>query len=350
MRLGGNLQLGKNMSFDTTITVRGLLKQVGLQALLDLPNLTEVAVNQPQEAWIDRGDGWERHELPELTLQRCMDLAKALCVFAGLTQPLGEQHPLASVILPDGERGQIAVPPATEKGIVSMTFRKPSLARFSLDDYHHSGRFANCRDIKTISSELTPTQKALQELKEQRDYRGFFKLAVQSNLNIMLVGGTGSGKTSFMKSMVDHYPPEKRLFTIEDAHELSLAFHPNHLHLFYKRGGLTPKQLIESCMRMKPDHILLGELRGDEAWNYLEMLNTGHQGSVTTIHANDCLSAFARLATLIKQSEVGKTLEHEHIMRTIMTSIDVVAFFQHTHLTELWYDPSMKNALLAGQS
>lgn len=350
MRLGDDLQLGKNMSFDTTITVRGLLKQVGLQALLDLPNLTEVAVNQPQEAWIDRGDGWERHELPELTLQRCMDLAKALCVFAGLTQPLGEQHPLASVILPDGERGQIAVPPATEKGIVSMTFRKPSLARFSLDDYHQSGRFANCRDIKTISSELTPTQKALQELKEQRDYRGFFKLAVQSNLNIMLVGGTGSGKTSFMKSMVDHYPPEKRLFTIEDAHELSLAFHPNHLHLFYKRGGLTPKQLIESCMRMKPDHILLGELRGDEAWNYLEMLNTGHQGSVTTIHANDCLSAFARLATLIKQSEVGKTLEHEHIMRTIMTSIDVVAFFQHTHLTELWYDPSMKNALLAGQS
>ncbi|ALR95859.1 secretion system protein E (plasmid) [Vibrio alginolyticus] len=338
------------MSFDPTITVRGLLKQVGLQALLDLPNLTEVAVNQPQEAWIDRGDGWERHELPELTLQRCMDLAKALCVFAGLTQPLGEQHPLASVILPDGERGQIAVPPATEKGIVSMTFRKPSLARFSLEDYHQSGRFANCRDIKTVSSELSPTQKALQELKEQRDYRGFFKQAVQSNLNIMLVGGTGSGKTSFMKSMVDHYPPEKRLFTIEDAHELSLAFHPNHLHLFYKRGGLTPKQLIESCMRMKPDHILLGELRGDEAWNYLEMLNTGHQGSVTTIHANDCLSAFARLATLIKQSEVGKTLEHEHIMRTIMTSIDVVAFFQHTHLTELWYDPSMKNALLSGQS
>ncbi|EHJ9985246.1 P-type DNA transfer ATPase VirB11 [Vibrio parahaemolyticus] len=338
------------MSFDTTITVRGLLKQVGLQALLDLPNLTEVAVNQPQEAWIDRGDGWERHELPELTLQRCMDLAKALCVFAGLTQPLGEQHPLASVILPNGERGQIAVPPATEKGIVSMTFRKPSLARFSLEDYHTSGRFTNCREIKSVSGELSPTQKALLALKEQKDYLNFFKAAVQSNLNIMLVGGTGSGKTTIMKAMVDHYPPEKRLFTIEDVHELNLVYHDNHLHLFYKQGGLTPKQLIESCMRMKPDHVLLAELRGDEAWNYLEMLNTGHQGSITTIHANDCLSAFARLATLIKQSEVGKTLEHEHIMRTIMTSIDVVAFFQHTRLTELWYDPSMKNALLAGQS
>ncbi|EJV0278780.1 TPA: P-type DNA transfer ATPase VirB11 [Vibrio parahaemolyticus] len=338
------------MSFDTTITVRGLLKQVGLQALLDLPNLTEVAVNQPQEAWIDRGDGWERHELPELTLQRCMDLAKALCVFAGLTQPLGEQHPLASVILPDGERGQIAVSPATEKGIVSMTFRKPSLARFSLEDYHSSGRFANCREIESASGELSSSQKALLALKEQNDYLNFFKVAVQSNLNIMLVGGTGSGKTTIMKAMVDYYPPEKRLFTIEDVHELNLVYHDNHLHLFYKQGGLTPKQLIESCMRMKPDHVLLAELRGDEAWNYLEMLNTGHQGSVTTIHANDCLSAFARLATLIKQSEVGKTLEHEHIMRTIMTSIDVVAFFQHTHLTELWYDPSMKNALLAGQS
>lgn len=348
MRLGDDLQLGKNMSFDTTITVRGLLKQVGLQALLDLPNLTEVAVNQPQEAWIDRGDGWERHELPELTLQRCMDLAKALCVFAGLTQPLGEQHPLASVILPDGERGQIAVPPATEKSIVSMTFRKPSLARFSLDDYHQSGRFAKCRDIKGVSSELTDSQLELLALKEQGDYLNFFKRAVQSNLNIMLVGGTGSGKTTVMKAMVDYYPPEKRLFTIEDVHELNLVYHDNHLHLFYKQGGLTPKQLIESCMRMKPDHVLLAELRGDEAWNYLEMLNTGHQGSITTIHANDCLSAFARLATLIKQSEVGKTLEHEHIMRTIMTSIDVVAFFQHTHLVELLYNPSQKNALLAG--
>lgn len=348
MRLGDDLQLGKNMSFDTTITVRGLLKQVGLQALLDLPNLTEVAVNQPREAWIDRGNGWERHELPELTLQRCMDLAKALCVFAGLTQPLGDQHPLASVILPDGERGQIAVSPATEKGIVSMTFRKPSLARFSLDDYHQSGRFTKCRDIKGVSSELTDSQLELLALKEQSDYLNFFKRAVQNNLNIMLVGGTGSGKTTVMKAMVDHYPPEKRLFTIEDVHELNLMYHANHLHLFYKQGGLTPKQLIESCMRMKPDHVLLAELRGDEAWNYLEMLNTGHQGSITTIHANDCLSAYARLATLIKQSEVGKTLEHEHIMRTIMTSIDVVAFFQHTHLVELLYNPSQKNALLAG--
>ncbi len=336
------------MQFDTTITVRGLLKQVGLQALLDLPSLTEVAINQPQEAWIERGSGWERHELPELTLQRCMDLAKALCVFAGLTQPLGEQHPLASVILPDGERGQIAVPPATEKGIVSMTFRKPSLARFSLDDYHQSGRFANCRDIKTVSSELTPVQQTLLDLKAQKNYRDFFKRAVQSNLNIILVGGTGSGKTTVMKAMVDHYPAEKRLFTIEDVHELNLVYHPNHLHLFYKQGGLTPKQIIESCMRMKPDHVLLAELRGDEAWNYLEMLNTGHQGSITTIHANDCLSAFARLATLIKQSDVGKTLEHEHIMRTITTSIDVVAFFKHTHLIELLYDPHKKNALLAG--
>ena len=96
---------------------------------------------------------------------------------------------------------------------------------------------------------------------------------------------------------------------------------------------------------MKPDHVLLAELRGDEAWTYLEMLNTGHDGSITTIHANDCRSAPARLAALVKQSEVGQTLDYEHIMSTIKKSIDIIAFFKKTHLVELYFNPSEKNQL-----
>lgn len=329
-----------------SLVVRNQLTTTGLQEILDLDNLTEVAINEPYKVWFDRGEGWESKDLPELSFDICRDLAQTLTVYAGLTNTLDE-IPVASVILPNGERGQIAVPPATESGVVSMTFRKPSTARFTLNDYAKTGRFSKVTSINLDGDELSPVQQRLLGLKESEDYSTFFSEAVKNNLNILLVGGTGSGKTTVMKAMVDNYPVDARLFTIEDVHELDLPNHPNHLHLFYKQGGLTPKQIIESCMRMKPDHVLLAELRGDEAWTYLEMLNTGHDGSITTIHANDCRSAPARLAGLVKQSETGQTLDIEHIMKTIKKSIDVIAFFKRTHLTELYYEPALKNQLLS---
>ena len=333
--------------FDRSTTVRSQLVLAGLQEILDLEGLTEVAVNSPQLAWFDRGNGWESKELPELTYSLCMDLAVSMAVFAGLTVPIGEEMPLASVILPGGERGQIAVPPATKINHVSMTFRKPSLARFTLEDYEKSGRFSHFSKIELKETGLSEDDLKMIELRQAGAIDEFFKMAVQTNKNILLVGGTGSGKTTVMKAMVDLYPKEKRIFTIEDVHEISLPKHPNHLNLFYKQGGLTPKKIIEACMRMKPDHVLLAELRGDEAWTYLEMLNTGHQGSITTIHANDCRSAYSRLATLVKQSDVGMTLDHEHILHTIKSSIDVIAFFKGTYLTELFFDPETKNKILA---
>ncbi|UJF17246.1 P-type DNA transfer ATPase VirB11 [Vibrio sp. SS-MA-C1-2] len=335
------------LNFDSSITIRSQLTASGLQSILDLNGLTEVAVNQPFEVWFDRGNGWENLSLPNLSFDLCLDLAKSLAVYAGLSIPIGEDNPVASVILPDGERGQIAVPPATEKNIVSMTFRKPSLNRFTLSDYQNSGRFDQYSDLRMDDVTLTELQRHLLDLKAKGDMQGFFDAAVKANQNILLVGGTGSGKTTVMKALVDCYPTSKRLFTIEDVHELDLPNHPNHLHLFYKQGGIRPKALIESCMRMKPDHVMLAELRGDEAWTYLEMLNTGHEGSITTIHANNCRSAPARLAGLIKQSEVGQTLDIQHILRTINSSIDVIAFFKHTHLTELYFDPHYKNQLLS---
>lgn len=334
-----------DFAFDSSTTVRDLLERSGLQRILNLAGLTEVAVNEPYQVWYDRGNGWESEAMPELSFNACWDLAKSLAVFAGLSIPLGIMNPIVSVILPDGERGQIAVPPVTLQGVISMTFRKPSLSRFTLTDYEKSGRFSKVVSRSAMQVELSPLQKHLLDLKES-NIADFFKAAVENNLNILLVGGTGSGKTTAMKAMVDHYPKSARIFTVEDVHELSLPNHPNHLHLFYKQGGTTPKQLIESCMRMKPDHVLLAELRGDEAWTYLEMLNTGHEGSITTIHANDCQSAPARLAGLVKQSPVGQTLDMAHIMRTIKTSIDVIAFFNHTYLTELYFEPLEKIRLL----
>lgn len=170
----------------------------------------------------------------------------------------------------------------------------------------------------------------------------FLEAAVAARMNILVVGGTGSGKTTIAKTIADLFPRDRRIITIEDVHEMTLPNHRNHVHLFYKQGGVQPRYLIEAAMRMKPDHIFLAELRGDEAWSYLEVLNTGHEGSVTTIHANSALDAISRLASIVKQSTVGLTLDHSFILKTIKTSIDIVVFFKHTHMTEIYYNPMEK--------
>ncbi|APX10123.1 P-type DNA transfer ATPase VirB11 [Vibrio harveyi] len=331
---------------DNSLTVRNILKNTGIQEILDLDGITEVAVNQPRTIWYDRGNGWEFVDEPRCTYSACLDLSRAMAIYSQLGA-LDFNNPIASVVLPDGERGQVVIPPCCEPETVSFTIRKPSTKRFTLDDYANTGRLANAKGAKKQIVELSNLQKELLQLKDENKLPEFFEKAVTNNLNILLVGGTGSGKTTIMKALVDLYPQTKRLFTVEDVHELNLPKHPNHLHLFYKAKGCTPKQIIEACMRMKPDHVLLAELRGDEAWNYIEMLNTGHAGSITTIHANDCYSSFGRLAGLVKQSEVGKTLEYDFILKTIKTSIDVVCFFKYTHLTEIYFNPEEKNRLLS---
>ena len=101
-------------------------------------------------------------------------------------------------------------------------------------------------------------------------------------------------------------------------------------------------------MRMKPDHIFLAELRGDEAWSYIEALNTGHEGSITTIHANNTYASFPRLASIVKQSAVGLTLDYDLVERTIKSSIDIIMFFNKTFLTEIYFNPSEKNEILKG--
>ena len=327
-------------SFDHSTSVRRLLEMTGIQEVLNLDSITEVAINEPERIWFERGKGWESIRDQRCTYDRCMALAMALAVFSDIPWGIDAENPVASVILPDGERGQIVIAPATHTGVVSITLRKPSLVRFCLKDYAFQGRLSGVKKVdegKTYSA-----YRALVEAYQNNHFEAFFKLAIEQRLNILIVGGTGSGKTTFSKALADLYPPTRRIITIEDVHELTLPNHPNHVHLFFQRGGNTPEMLIESAMRMKPDHVLLAELRGAEAWSYIELLNTGHAGSITTIHANDCVSAFARIANLVKRSEVAAGLDYDFVLNCVKEAIDVVCFFDRGHMTEILFEPKGK--------
>ncbi|MES2206785.1 MAG: P-type DNA transfer ATPase VirB11 [Pseudomonadota bacterium] len=337
--------------YDTSTTVRGLLKRTGIQEYLEKSGITEIAINRAGEIFTESAQGWQRYDEPRCELNLLNQLANALAIYN--SKQLNTQQPIQSVVLPDGERGQIVIPPACERDTVSITIRRPSPVRLSLEDYLSSGRLANFRDVSEhleVPSDvlLQSWELDLLKAKAEKDIQRFLECAIQHKLNIVLVGATGSGKTTFTKALVDRVPHETRIVTIEDTHELDLPHHPNKVHLYYGKD-VSPKQVVSSCMRQKPDRIFLTELRGDEAWDYITLLNTGHPGSITTVHANDCRSAYYRIASLIKQSEVGQTLDFEYIMREVMTTLDLILFFDRTYLTQLYYDPVRKWKLQRGR-
>lgn len=152
--------------------------------------------------------------------------------------------------------------------------------------------------------------------------------------------------TTLTKALVLEIPAEERLITLEDAAELKLDGHPNAVRLFYSKDGqglakVTPKQLLESCLRMRPDRILLAELRSDEAYYYLRNVNSGHPGSITSVHASSATLAFEQLTLLVKESPGGRDLAREDIRALMHQLVDVVVQCgvekQRRTVSEVWW-------------
>lgn len=318
-----------------------------LRRFLTLDHINEVCVNRPGEVWTEGRDGWERHDVPELTFDACMQLARLIATFN--KKAIDTDKPVLSAALIYGERAQVIIPPACEDGTVSITIRKPSQLDKTLDELDAEGAFDECAPAL---EELAPFEHELLQLKKDQRIRDFLDLAVRKHRNILIVGKTGSGKTTVTKSLIRSIPGDERLITIEDVHELFLHHHANKVHLFYARedeGGskVSPKQALASCLRMKPDRILLAELRGDEAWEFIKSINTGHPGSISTMHANGAFEAFEQLTALIKDSRTGAHLDTEYIKHRLFTTLDVVLFYDKRKLREIYYDPEHKRQQMA---
>ena len=327
--------------------VRELLKP--LAVYLSDPSLFEIVINRAGEVRTEGLDGWQTHDAPTLTFERLRRLA--LVIASNSNQAIDDSRPLLSATLPAGERIQIVIPPAVPEGNISLTIRKPSSVNFTLEQLHEEGLFAMTRLVGRVKDDdranLAPETKELLGRLWAGDFVTFLRESVKSRLNVLISGATGSGKTTLSKALICEIPSDERIMTIEDTPELVIP-QPNHVRLFYSKGGqgtakVSAKELLEACLRMRPDRILLQELRDEAAFYYINNVNSGHPGSITTVHANSAQLAFERLTLLVKESSAGRDLERNDIRNLLMATVDIVLQCKRVggkfRVTEVYFDP-----------
>lgn len=277
---------------------------------LGMDDVTEVSVNRPQEVWLARqGQPYMvPMEAPALTFRRLEQVAKLIANYS--KQGFDADRPLLSASL-GGTRVQICGFSTVRQDHVVFSFRRHMLLELSLDDYAGKGAFRHTnKDVYARQQ----THERLRQLYDAEQWVEFLTLAVQSRQNILISAGTDTGKTTMLNTLCRLIPAEERLVSIEDAEELKLS-QLNAVRLFYSRGGqgaatVTPLTLLQACLRLRMNRILFGELRGAEADDYLRAVNSGHDGSITTIHANSPELAYVQVANYAMEANPGgRTLQ-----------------------------------------
>jgi type IV secretion system protein VirB11 len=283
--------------------------------------VSEVIVNRPGEVWIENHGDFRLQKVPELEYDHLMGLGRLIA--QSTEQIISEEKPLLSATLPNGYRIQIVFPPVVESHTVGMSIRKSSQVQLSLEDYEKMGAFVS---TKTSSSDDPNDELIANYLKENR-IKDAVLHSVKSKKNIIISGGTSTGKTTFTNAALLAIDGSERLITVEDAREVMLPKHPNRLHLLASKGGqgrahVTTQELIEACLRLRPDRIIVGEIRGAEAFSFLRAINTGHPGSISTVHADTPAMAIEQLKLMVMQAGLG--MPPEEVKRYILAVVDMV--------------------------
>ncbi|MDQ3471781.1 MAG: P-type DNA transfer ATPase VirB11 [Pseudomonadota bacterium] len=290
-----------------------------LAASLSRGDVTDLYINRPGELWLETAVGIERHENVALDDASLWRLARQIA--AASDQGINREHPLLAATLPDGARVQICAPPAT-RGNVIVAIRKHSMPDLRLTDYLASGAFAK---VGAAARAREAVDAALADLLASGNTIEFLSAAVRRRKTMVIAGGTGTGKTTFLNALLKEAPSNERFVLIEDTPEIQLH-HQNAVGLVAVRGKLgeasvSPAELVEAALRLRPDRIIMGEVRGAEAISWLRAVGTGHPGSITTVHANSPSGAIEQLAMM--SMSAGTELGRAELIDYIKATVDV---------------------------
>jgi pilus assembly protein CpaF len=278
-----------------------------IQPLLDDPQITEIMVNGPKRVYVERGGKVEKTGVTFESNEHILQIIQKIVVPLG--RRIDPDHPTVDARLPDGSRVNAVIPPVAIDG-PSLTIRKFSKEKLSFEQLIEYGSMT-------------------EQMAE------FLQACVVARFNILISGGTGSGKTTLLNMLSGFIPEDERIVTIEDAAELKL--HQEHVvrletkpSNFDGSGEVTIRDLVRNSLRMRPERIVVGEVRGGEALDMLQAMNTGHDGSITTLHANTPRDAISRLETMTLMS--GLDLPIRVIREQIASAVDLIV--QQTRLRD----------------
>ena len=321
--------------------VAGLLSP--LQDFLDDSQVSEILINRPKEAFVERCGKMLRFDLPVLTSQY---LRRLFMLIANENkQTLSESSPLLSGNLEDGSRVQLVIPQAAFYETLSI--RKFTMQQLSFEDYAREGFF---NDVKAIGLDVShqsidETEQSLQHLYQEQNWQAFLKQAILAKKNIMISGATSSGKTTFLNGCAEQIPLHERLITLEDTYEIKVP-HQNIVRLkALKPSGdnqhnITMQDLVQASLRLRPDRIIMGEIRGREIFDFVSACSTGHRGALATIHATSPKVAFMRMAQLYKLNNVSGMSESD-IYNVLHEVIDIIVQLEKTsdgrRMTTVYY-------------
>jgi type IV secretion system protein VirB11 len=281
---------------------------------LDQDTVTEIMVNRPGEVWIEdaRTPGMRKIETPAIDDQLVQRLAEQVARVSH--QGINREHPLLGATLPaeqyHGARVQFCGPPATRQHW-AMAIRRHRRLDLPLDAY----------DAGPLIGEIAPAMPD-----PQQEPIAYLREAIRQKRTILISGGTSTGKTTFLNAMLKEIPRTERVVLVEDTPELKLPGE-NGVGLVAVKGELgeakvTPNELLQAALRLRPDRIVLGELRGAESVSFLRAINTGHPGSFSTIHANSLSGALEQLALMVMQTGIG--LSRHDTIQYAASVIDVI--------------------------
>lgn len=296
----------------------------GLSSLRDLltsDDVNEVVINPDGRIFVEYADAAHMREVTDTKMSEQEILSLGNNLAGEIGNAIGSEHPIVSgrvFVFGNDVRVQVVIPPAIESG-VSLSIRK------------YISHVLQPADIQFVAGKLVDVEAERREQQEQilefatnGDLPKLFQTAIDNRLNILISGGTSSGKTTIARALLAMVHSDERIITIEDAVELRPT-HKNVVALVADRREGSDRnagKLLESSLRMRPDRLILGEIRGAEAYNFLEAINTGHPGSITTIHADSPALALERMALMVMQT--GVRLSRQDVIDYATQTIDMI--------------------------